>query len=160
MDIPFLKLSNRNLWIIYIISAFACGCAVGYGLVYGSPACNLCQLQISIFVSIMVISPIGIWFGYMEDKKTVKFIIWTLFFITAILSAVAIYQIIIQLGLVSDPCPIKILQNMEKDIFANESACSNMSSIFGIPISVLSLFLSLICFTIITQLLISKPRNE
>lgn len=157
MDVNSRILLNRHLILVLAISLFAIAGSVIVDSFLSIPSCKLCKIQRGGFLILTIPAFLGI---FLESKRIA---LWVASIVSATISAVALYHLSIQLGLVADPCAViipKDIAGLKMLLFSNATSCSKMPLILGLPVSVWSLFFSLFCFTLTARLLINHPHNQ
>lgn len=132
---------NRLLLICSAFAILALFFSFFHEYILGIRPCNLCKLQRAPIVAILALSI----FGFITRFKDISLNLVQLSFLVAFL--LASYHLLVQLGLIADPCivpkNIKSIDDFRKMLDA-PIPCSKVSwSLFGIPISAYSATFSL-----------------
>lgn len=136
---------NRLLLICAAFAILALSFSFFHEYILGIRPCNLCKLQRAPMVAILALSI----FGFITKFKdfSLKFVQLS-FLVTLLLAS---YHLLVQLGLIADPCIVpKNIKNIDdfRKMLDAPIPCSKISwSLFGIPISAYSATFSL-CFLI------------
>jgi len=148
--------ANRGFVFIFMISLFALASSLILDLAFDVKPCRLCAIQRLFFIVLAFASCAGI---FIQEKFLILGLI-ALF--SAACIAVSLYHLVVQLGIVSDPCSIGIpkdMQGLKDALFNKQASCSKITLVAGIPLSVWSLLFSLACLIISGKILIAHRRN-
>jgi disulfide bond formation protein DsbB len=145
---------NQSFTAVFVISVIALIVSFAAEALTKVTACKICNIQRACYFTIMPISLSGI---FTAKKNVIGLILLLLSFGSF---SIASYHVGIQLGFFSDTCIINSpadLNEFKKMMFHSTPSCSTISWLFGLPISVWSLLVSLTCFSIIA---IALKRNN
>jgi disulfide bond formation protein DsbB len=151
LSLNYRIFQNRNLACVFAVSLIAL--LGSYLLELGAESCKLCRLQRYCFSFLAMSSILGI----LSEKKRFAVLIVSIGSLANL--GIGIYHLSVQFGLVMDPCMVKIpssLDSFKQSLFSSTTSCSAMLEIFGVPVSFLSVFFSILCIFISAKALFNN----
>lgn len=141
---------NRAFYFIFLVSLLAFSASIGLELFAKMEPCFFCKAQRICYFFLALFAAIGI---LIKEKQAMAILLIVLSFSNL---SIASYHSGVQAGVISDVCVVtspSTLQDFKNMLFQKQhvqSLCSSITWLFGVPVTIWSVFFSFACLATIT----------